>query len=105
MTQVTGDQWAKHMLYGTSRILETFGRPTDQLGKQFLGAFGWLEANRAILYCEETILPHGDRRSQHSHFAPPLPNRVDTIFELFIQISSFSRMSVSPTHPHPMANS
>lgn len=92
MTQVTGDQWAKHMLYGTSRILETFGRPIDQLGQQFLGAFGWLEANRAILYCEQTILSHGDWRYRDSYFALPLPSMVDSIFELFVQVSSFSKM-------------
>ena len=104
MTQVTGDQWAKHMLYGTSRILQTFGRPIDRLGKQLLGAFSWLEANRAILYCDETILSHGDWRHQSSCFAPLLPSRVDAIFELFVQVSSFSKMSVSPVNPRPIAN-
>ncbi|KAI1071473.1 hypothetical protein LB507_005479, partial [Fusarium sp. FIESC RH6] len=91
MSQVTGDHWARHMLYGTSRILETFGRPMDRLGKQFVGAFSWLEANRAIMYCEETILSHGEWHYQHGSFTPTLPSQADTIFELFVQVSSFSR--------------
>ncbi|KAJ4026252.1 hypothetical protein NW752_001191 [Fusarium irregulare] len=92
MTQVTGDQWAKHMLYGTSRILETFGRPIDQLGQQFLGAFGWLEANRAIPYCEETILSHGEWRYQYTSFTPTLSSQADTIFGPFVQVSAFSKI-------------
>ncbi|KAH7184588.1 uncharacterized protein B0J16DRAFT_414077 [Fusarium flagelliforme] len=93
MTQVSGDQWAKHMLYGTSRIVQTFGmtRPVNHLGKQFLAAFNWLEANRAILYCEETILSQGEWGCQYRYPTPPLTSQVDSIFELFLQVSSFSK--------------
>jgi len=105
MTQVTGDQWAKHMLYGTSRILKTFGvkRPIDRLGMQFLGAFNWLEANRAILYCEETMLSQGDWR-QYGYSTPTQLSHVDTIFELFVQVSSFSKVLVPSTNSYAVTN-
>ncbi|RGP81833.1 hypothetical protein FLONG3_30 [Fusarium longipes] len=94
MTQISGDQWANHMLYGTSRILQSFGTPRliNKLGKQFFGAFNWLEVNRAILYSDDTILSQEKWRKYHEHLPSTGQDRVDEIFELFVQVSSFSKM-------------
>uniref|UniRef100_A0A0D2XJ62 Uncharacterized protein n=1 Tax=Fusarium oxysporum (strain Fo5176) TaxID=660025 RepID=A0A0D2XJ62_FUSOF len=58
MVEVSGGQWAKHMLYGTSRIfqLSGAGSRSDYLGSQSFETFRLLEGNRAILYGEDTVL-------------------------------------------------
>ncbi|RGP62921.1 beta-lactamase [Fusarium sporotrichioides] len=93
MTQVSGDPWANHMLYGTSRILQASGmrKPSDRLGEQFFGAFNWLEANRAILYGQDTILSRGEWQNRHEPLPSPLNSRADAMFEIFVEISSFSK--------------
>lgn len=58
MADPSGDGWAKHMLHGTSRLLQGAGATTtiSRPRKAFLGIFRMFEANRAILYGEGTIL-------------------------------------------------
>jgi hypothetical protein len=54
----SGEGWVKHMLYGTSKMLQLAG-PNDCMSpvrKMFYEMFRVLEASRALLYNEETIL-------------------------------------------------
>ncbi|KAJ5472273.1 Protein of unknown function DUF3468 [Penicillium desertorum] len=54
----SGEGWVKHMLYGTSKMLQLTG-PTDCMSSPrriFYDLFRVLEASRALLYNEETIL-------------------------------------------------
>ncbi|KAK5719084.1 hypothetical protein LTS12_027667, partial [Elasticomyces elasticus] len=54
----SGDAWPKHMLYGVSRILKTT-RSVDgpsSLHRAFIEMFSILEANRAIMYGNTTML-------------------------------------------------
>ncbi|XEU97497.1 hypothetical protein FSHL1_002783 [Fusarium sambucinum] len=94
MTQVSGDPWANHMLYGTSKILQSSGitKPSGKLGAQFFGAFNWLEANRAILYGEDTILSQEEWQTCYQTLPSGSNSQVDTIFEIFVEISSFSKI-------------
>ncbi|KAG8355340.1 hypothetical protein FVEN_g6776 [Fusarium venenatum] len=93
MTQVSGDPWANHMLYGTSKILQSSGitKPSGKLGAQFFGAFNWLEANRAILYGEDTMLSEEEWQTCYQTLPSASDSQADTIFEIFIEISSFSK--------------
>ncbi|OBS26131.1 hypothetical protein FPOA_00074 [Fusarium poae] len=93
MTQVSGDPWANHMLYGTSKILQSSGitKPNDKLGEQFFAAFNWLEANRAILYGEDTILSQREWQRCYKTLPSASNSQADTIFEIFVEISSFSK--------------
>jgi hypothetical protein len=58
MVDPSGDGWAKHMLYGTSRLLQAAepNQAFSQSRKAFLGIFKIFEANRAVLYGESTML-------------------------------------------------
>jgi hypothetical protein len=96
MTQISGDQWANHMLYGTSRILQSFGTPRliHKLGKQFFGAFNWLEVNRAILYSDNTILSQEEWQNYPEHLPSTSHSPVNTIFKLFVDVSTFSKKLV-----------
>lgn len=96
MTQVSGDQWASHMLYGTSQMLQSPGMIShfDQLDQRFFGAFKLLEANRAILYGEDTFLSQEAWRTRHENLAVYSTSPLETILNLVIQISSFSQRSV-----------
>ncbi|CAG8908917.1 unnamed protein product [Penicillium egyptiacum] len=54
----SGEGWVKHMLYGTSKMLQLAG-PSDCMSsarRTFYDLFRVLEASRALLYNEETIL-------------------------------------------------
>ncbi|KAJ6010268.1 hypothetical protein N7499_004329, partial [Penicillium canescens] len=54
----SGEGWVKHMLYGTSKMLQLAG-PSDCMSSArriFYDLFRILEASRALLYNEETIL-------------------------------------------------
>ncbi|KAF5626191.1 monocarboxylate transporter 2 [Fusarium sp. NRRL 52700] len=90
MVEVSGGQWAKHMLYGTSKIFElseTDSR-SDYLGSQSFETFKQLEGNRAILYGEDTVLSDYSYPNQHEMVAT---NPLDEILNLVIKISSFSK--------------
>ncbi|POR31888.1 Uncharacterized protein TPAR_07908 [Tolypocladium paradoxum] len=96
ISETSGDGWAKHMLYGTSKMLQLAG-PAEQsssLRRQLFEAFRLLEASRAILYGEDTFLSQGEwlrfQRVQaitRNHLCDP----VERILTLMIQTSSFSK--------------
>lgn len=93
MIEVSGGQWAKHMLYGTSKMLELSGTDSrsDYLGCQSVEIFRLLEGNRAILYGEDTILSDYSRMDQHDVMTP---NPLDEILNFIIKMSSFSKRLV-----------
>ncbi|KAF5702814.1 monocarboxylate transporter [Fusarium globosum] len=88
MIEVSGGQWAKHMLYGTSKMLELSGTDSrsDYLGCQSVETFRLLEGNRAILYGEDTILSDYSRMDQHDVMTS---NPLDEILNFIIKMSSF----------------
>lgn len=94
MTEVSGDGWAKHMLYGTSRILQSRGTISlfGLLDKQLFGAFRLLEANRAILYGEDTFLSQKIWLSRQQNLAVNPTSPMETIFDLVVEISSFGKL-------------
>ena len=97
MTEISGDQWAKHMLYGTSRILQSPGaiNGLGPLGERFFGTFRTLEANRAIIYGEDTFLSHEPWLRHQEYLAATPTSPLETIRDRVIQISSFSKREVS----------
>ncbi|KAL3470870.1 hypothetical protein BJX99DRAFT_267174, partial [Aspergillus californicus] len=58
LSDKSGDGWIKHMLYGTSKMLQLAGPSMvkSRLRRGFLDLFRVLEASRSLLYHEETIL-------------------------------------------------
>jgi hypothetical protein len=97
MIEVSGGQWAKHMLYGTSRILELSGinSHSDYLGSQSFEMFRLLEVNRAILYGEDTVLSDYLCMDQHDTTSS---RPLDEILNLMANISSFSKRLVLISH-------
>lgn len=95
MAEPSGDGFAKHMLYGTSKVLQLAGlnAPQSTLQKRLLHAFRVLEANRAILYGDDTFLSEGkwsfSNRIRTKQAA--IPDPMADIIELMIQTSRFSK--------------
>ncbi|KAL5334409.1 hypothetical protein BJX70DRAFT_378400, partial [Aspergillus crustosus] len=93
----SGEGWIKHMLYGTTKLLQLAG-PTmamSPLRRGFFDLYRVLEASRALIYCEETILSQGcwvDHQtklsSSHGSWEP-----MEAILTLMIQTSAFSLRS------------
>ncbi|KAH6971083.1 hypothetical protein BKA56DRAFT_558426 [Ilyonectria sp. MPI-CAGE-AT-0026] len=93
MTEASGEQWAKHMLYGTSMIFQ-LGGPKKRLsavGEKLFSAFRVLEAHRAIIYGDHTFLSQDSWIKYQASLAtkPPEPN--ESILEIMIRISSFAQ--------------
>ncbi|KAJ5559990.1 hypothetical protein N7513_002389 [Penicillium frequentans] len=94
MTKASGDGWAKHMVFGTSQILQSMENtkrfPSWQ---KFIKAFRILEINRAILYGETTMLSQGGWRVSgditRSDFNDGWDS-VGTVLTLMMKTSSFS---------------
>ncbi|SCN89068.1 uncharacterized protein FFE2_07739 [Fusarium fujikuroi] len=88
MIEVSGGQWARHMLYGTSKILELSGTDSrsDYVGCQSFETFRLLEGNRAILYGEDTVLSDYSRMGQLDVMTS---NPLDEILNFIIKMSSF----------------
>ncbi|KAK1466953.1 hypothetical protein CMEL01_10946 [Colletotrichum melonis] len=93
MTETSGDLWAKHMLYGTARIIQSVGATGQscQLDKRLFGAFRSLEANRAILYGEDTFLSQEPWSKSPGYLVANPASQVEAVFDLLIEISSFSK--------------
>ncbi|KAH8804371.1 fungal-specific transcription factor domain-containing protein [Xylogone sp. PMI_703] len=58
MSESSGDRWIRHMLYGSARILCLAGpaQSITPMRQAFLEGFRVLEANRAIIYGEDSFL-------------------------------------------------
>ncbi|KAL2813956.1 fungal-specific transcription factor domain-containing protein [Aspergillus cavernicola] len=92
----SGEGWVKHMLYGTSKMLQLAGPSNcmSSLRRAFYDLFRVLEASRALLYNEETILSKECWLRLHKK---SLCSRITTQWEpmeeiltLMIQTSAFS---------------
>ncbi|KAL0767757.1 hypothetical protein CaCOL14_009996 [Colletotrichum acutatum] len=93
MIETSGDRWAKHMLYGTARIIQSVAatRRSCQLDRRLFGAFRSLEANRAIMYGEDTFLSQEPWSKSRRELVANPASQVETTFDLLIEISSFSK--------------
>ncbi|KAL7809322.1 hypothetical protein V8C44DRAFT_366232 [Trichoderma aethiopicum] len=73
----SGDAWAKHMFYGTSKVLQLAGPDacSSPLQQRLFSAFRVLEANRAILYGDATFLSENKWKlhltASQKHAEPP----------------------------------
>lgn len=95
MADPSGDGFAKHMLYGTSKILQLAGPDahSSTLQTRLLNAFLVLEANRAILYGDGTFLSE-DKWSFNIKvrtIQAAVPDPMADIINLMIQTSRFSK--------------
>ncbi|KAJ5971288.1 uncharacterized protein N7479_001206 [Penicillium vulpinum] len=91
----SGEGWVKHMLYGTSKMLQLAG-PSDCMSpvrRMFYDLFRTLEASRALLYDDETILSQEcwDRLQTTLSSKATRWEPMDEIITLMIQTSAFSR--------------
>lgn len=64
MYDVTGEGWVKHILYGTSKILQLRGPAAHAsgAGRSFFLTFRVFEISRALIYNELTFLDEVDWR-------------------------------------------
>jgi hypothetical protein len=65
MYDVSGEGWVKHILYGTSRIVQYRGPNTHLtgVGRRFFLTMRIFEITRALVYSEETFLVQENWRS------------------------------------------
>ncbi|OQD69739.1 hypothetical protein PENPOL_c002G04523 [Penicillium polonicum] len=94
LSDESGEGWVKHMLYGTSKMLQLAG-PTDCMSSArriFYDLFRVLEASRALIYNEETILSQecwlGLQKSLSS--SAIRWDAIEEIITLMIETSAFS---------------
>ncbi|KAF5675556.1 transcriptional regulatory moc3 [Fusarium heterosporum] len=93
MTQISGDQWLNHLLFGISRILQlssTFSL-VDQLDRRLFASFRSLEVNRAIIYGADTLFSQGSWLDLDSYYVVDRASSLETMFDLFIEVSTFSK--------------
>ncbi|KAL2843073.1 fungal-specific transcription factor domain-containing protein [Aspergillus pseudodeflectus] len=91
----SGEGWAKHMLYGTSKMLQLVGPSgcKSSLRRAFYDLFRVLEASRSLLYNEETILSQQCWLQLHVCSDSDITTRWEPMEEitiLMIQTSAFS---------------
>lgn len=95
MSESSGEGWAKHMFYGTSKVLQLAGPDayTSSLQQRLLNAFRVLEANRTIMFGDATFLSESRWRVYHNtnHEAAVVPGPTASITDLMIQTSAFSK--------------
>ncbi|KAL2819213.1 hypothetical protein BJX63DRAFT_382711 [Aspergillus granulosus] len=95
MVDPSGEGWAKHMLSGTSKLLQIAGpEPTMTVSRRtFFEVFRVLEASRAIIYGHSTILSTPgwvDLQLEISRRETTRWNGMDEILSLMIRVSTFS---------------
>ncbi|KAL2829050.1 hypothetical protein BJY01DRAFT_255186 [Aspergillus pseudoustus] len=91
----SGEGWVKHMLYGTSKMLQLVGPSgcKSSLRRVFYDLFRVLEASRSLLYNEETILSQKCWLQLHACSGSDMITRWEPMGEitiLMIQTSAFS---------------
>ncbi|KKP01658.1 hypothetical protein THAR02_06247 [Trichoderma harzianum] len=95
MSESSGEGWAKHMFYGTSKVLQLAGPDAyaSSLQQKLLNAFRVLEANRTMMFGDTTFLSESKWRVYNSinHEAAAIPDCMASITELMIHTSAFSK--------------
>lgn len=95
MADSSGDGWAKHMVHGTSQLLQVAG-PDQTISvsrRAFLKLFLIFEANRAILYGGGTILSSIDWAaifSTEDYGQKDDSTSLSRISSVMVQISTFN---------------
>ncbi|KAJ0419179.1 hypothetical protein BJY00DRAFT_314248 [Aspergillus carlsbadensis] len=95
MVDPSGEGWAKHMLSGTSKLLQLAGPENGMTGSRrtFFDVFRVLEATRAIIYGHNTILAAPgwvDLQRETSSQITTCWKGMDEILSLMIRVSTFS---------------
>jgi hypothetical protein len=97
MSESSGDRWVRHMLYGTGRMLQLSKKNHDPspLKQILFGAFQTLEANRAIIYGEDTFLSGHEwlegGGTQLFHVGQCFAMPMNEIIAFMIETASFSQ--------------
>jgi hypothetical protein len=93
MSETSGERWVKHMLYGTSRIIQSLGptAQTSQIYRRLFEAFCQLEAHRAVLYGDDTFLSQDVWLKCHNHPAPNFVDPIETGLGALVMMASFSK--------------
>lgn len=103
MADSSGEGWAKHMVHGTSQLLQAAG-PDQTISASrgaFLKLFRIFEANRAILYGEGTILSSIDWAAIFPTDEPGQKDDWDSlsrISSVMVQISTFNARHATPSY-------
>ncbi|OBT91318.1 hypothetical protein VE01_10659 [Pseudogymnoascus verrucosus] len=94
LTDPSGDGWVKHILHGTSMILRLSSpdKNMSSLRRTFYGIFRMLEASRALLYNEATILAEDSWVNFHKQLAPNdgIWDPIEEILALMIRCATFN---------------
>ncbi|RDL31807.1 uncharacterized protein BP5553_09209 [Venustampulla echinocandica] len=94
LSDSSGDGWVKHMLYGTSMLLQLSSpdKNMSSLRRTFYGIFRMLEASRALLYGEATILADSTWENFHRELVSDDESwdPIEGILALMIHCSTFS---------------
>jgi hypothetical protein len=98
-SEPSGESFAKHMSHGTSTLLALAGptRLSTSLRQMLFDAFRTLEANRAILFGDDTFLSQPIWALHHAggHSLPGQKrghlNQLDTIFDLKVRVCTFCK--------------
>ncbi|KFX86878.1 hypothetical protein V490_08756 [Pseudogymnoascus sp. VKM F-3557] len=94
LSDPSGEGWVKHMLHGTSMILRLSSpdKNMSSLRRTFYGIFRMLEASRALLYGEATILAEDSWVNFHKELvsADEIWDPIEEILALMIRCSTFN---------------
>lgn len=105
LSDPSGEGWVKHMLHGTSMILRLSRQDKNMssLRRTFYGIFRMLEASRALLYGEATILSEDSWVNFHKELVSgdEIWDPIEEILALMIRCSTFNLRCVSTTHSLP----
>ena len=98
MAERSADSFAKHMAFGTSKMLLML-EPTDPLSlptKSLIDAFWVLETNRAILYGDNILI--SPDKWQWNLTRESWPESMKEILMLMTQTSAFAKRQVTFTN-------
>ncbi|KAG9254268.1 fungal-specific transcription factor domain-containing protein [Emericellopsis atlantica] len=97
LSETSGQPWATHMLYGTSRLFQLAGpsavRVTDLRGRLF-DAFCVLESKRALLFGDDTFLSRDEwllARQDYDVLGAEASSPMSRLLPLMYNLASFTR--------------
>lgn len=89
LSDVSGDKWVMHMLYGCGRLLQlTKDSEADDSKEAFLEVFRVMELNRAIMYGNGTFLSQPEWTSRCRQAGEQ--TAWESITEMTNKVSSFN---------------